>query len=589
MVRPLAFRTCAISSRSRSSRARGRTLSTLALNILLRGGLRARVAGERRTCGAPRPRSNQVTCCTESSVPISTKAILADEAGVCTTELLVLRAKAGIDPRFLVTVVHSPAFLDYAVAGTTGVQHPRTSWAHIRDFETPDFALDEQRQFAGVLWPVHEAITHLTIQGIPETARLIMLAGPNGCGKSSFLDALHTWHNWTSQRHRTWEMDYHAKTGSPFRDRLRNDVQTDFHNPIPTPTPKKTLFVRSAYRNDPGFQIQNLQRVGDPLDDIRVPRMIDNDGAVAKNFQRLASQALEDIFAPEDGLVTLNEFRELVIGDIRTAFSKLFSDVELDSLGNPLGDGTFRFTKGTSNGFSFKNLSGGEKAAVDLILDLIVARRAYDDTLFCIDEPESHLNAPLQAELLSVLYGLIPENCQLMLATHSIGMMRRARDIESEHPGSVVFLDFDELDFDEPQVIEPVTPDRVFWNRAHDVALDDLATLVAPERVVICEGEPKNKNAGQNYAHDAPSYEVIFQDKFPETQFVPGGNASGVANDSRGIAYAIGLLIKGSEVVRLIDRDDQSDQQVADMMQGGVRVLSRRNLESYNTCSATRS
>ena len=29
--------------------------------------------------------------------------------------------------------------------------------------------------------------THLTIQGISETARLIMLAGPNGCGKSSFL------------------------------------------------------------------------------------------------------------------------------------------------------------------------------------------------------------------------------------------------------------------------------------------------------------------------------------------------------------------------------------------------------------------
>ena len=54
-----------------------------------------------------------------------------------------------------------------------------------------------------------------------------------------------------------------------------------------------------------------------------------------------------------------------------------------------------------------------------------------------------------------------------------------------------------------------------------------------------------------------------------------------VADDKRGIAYAIGLLIKGSEVVKLIDRDDQSDQQVADMMEGRVRVLSRRNLESY--------
>ena len=385
--------------------------------------------------------------------------------------------------------------------------------------------------------------TNLIVQNVPETARLIMLAGPNGCGKSSFLDALHTWHKWTSRKHQSWEMDYHVKTGSPLRDRWHNDVQLEFHSPEPDPNSKKTLFVRSAYRNDPEFQVQNLQRVGDPLDEVRVVRMIDNDGAVAKNFQRLASKAIEDVFDPKDDLVTLGEFKELVIGDIRTAFIKLFPDVELNSLGNPLEDGTFRFTKGTSKGFSFKNLSGGEKSAFDLILDLIVARRSYDDTLFCIDEPESHMNARLQSYLLSVLYGLIPESCQLMLATHSIGMMRRARDIEVANPGSVVFLDFSGCDFDEPQVIEPTVPDRAFWNMAYEVALDDLAELVAPERVVICEGEPKNKKAGQNYSHDARCYERIFQKEFPETQFVPGGNASEVADDRRGIGYAIGLLI----------------------------------------------
>ncbi len=90
--------------------------------------------------------------------PYLDKAILAMEAGVCTTELLVLRAKADIDPRFLVAVVHSPRFVEYAVAGTTGVQHPRTSWAHVRDFEVPAFPFDEQRRIADLLWLVHEAI-----------------------------------------------------------------------------------------------------------------------------------------------------------------------------------------------------------------------------------------------------------------------------------------------------------------------------------------------------------------------------------------------------------------------------------------------
>ena len=216
-----------------------------------------------------------------------------------------------------------------------------------------------------------------------------------------------------------------------------------------------------------------------------------------------------------------------------------------------------------------------------MVLDFIVAKRAYDDTMFCIDEPEAHMHASLQAELLSVVYEIVPENCQLLLATHSIGMMRRARDIEAASPGSVVFLDFDGRNFDETVVIEPTVPDRAFWNTNYEVALGDLAALVAPERVVICEGEPKNSSTGPNYAHDARCYERIFQDEFPETQFIPGGNASEVASDSRGIAYALGVLTQGAQVVRLVDRDSSSSDEVADLMTEGVRVLSGRNLESY--------
>ena len=422
--------------------------------------------------------------------------------------------------------------------------------------------------------------THLTVQGIPETARLILLAGPNGSGKSSFFDALDRWHKHLT-RHKQWSNDYHLKVYARATATWnQNQLIVNLHHPVPEDAQerKKLIYVRSAYRNDPEYQASTIERQSDPLDVSRVSRMIDNDAAIGKNYQSLASQVFDIFDSPP---IMTDEFTESLISPIREPVNQLFPDLVLNSLANPQRDGTFRFTKGLSEGFHFKNLSGGEKAAFDLILDLVIATRAYDNTLFCIDEPESHMNARLQSELLSVLYNLIPPNCQLILASHSIGMMRRARDISNQQPGNVVFLDFGEHDFDQPVVITPSVPDTSFWNKAYDVALDDLAALVAPERVVICEGEPKNRNAGRNYSHDARCYDRIFGAEFPETRFVPGGNSSEVVDDGRGIAYALGVLTQGTQVIRLIDRDAHSVQQTSEFARQGVRVLTKRNLESY--------
>ena len=428
--------------------------------------------------------------------------------------------------------------------------------------------------------------TDLTVQKIPESAQLIILAGPNGCGKSSFIDALIAWHaSEYVNKHRqwrnfSWESDYHKKVDAEPAANWQNKINLLPFGSVP-PEIGKAVYVRSAYRNDPEFQMQQLSRVGNPFESLPVTRTINNDAAVSKNFQRLVSQSVEGIFVPEDGSITLEEFAEKVLGDIRRSISILFPTLELHSLGNPLVDGTFRFTKGASAGFLYKNLSGGEKAAFDLILDLVVARRSFDDTLFCIDEPESHMNTKLQAKLLSVLYELIPENCQLILATHSIGMMRRARDIEAEKPGSVVFLDFGNRNFDNPQVIEPVKPDRSFWKTVHQVALDDLAALVAPERVVICEGHPRTNKLVDNHSHDARCYERIFDSEFPQTRFVSLGNDGEVLGDRHGLAQSLLSIVDGLEVVQLIDRDDRSEAEIAELENQGIRVLSRRNLETY--------
>ena len=422
--------------------------------------------------------------------------------------------------------------------------------------------------------------TNLTIQGIPETARLIILAGPNGCGKSSFLDALYTWYKLASQKPSAWETDYHVKIGSSQQNHQNYAVTMGFHSSKPEQK-KKMFHMRTAYRNDSQFLMRTLKRGESPLDQVTFERMIDNDMAVSRNYQRLVSQGLDDLYTKEEEQTTFGEYREKSIGMIRKPLCQLFPDLKLDSLGNPMDVGTFCFTKGESHGFRYKNLSGGEKAVFDLILDLAIMRQDYDDTIFCIDEPESHMHASLQAKLLSVLYELIPENCQLVLATHSIGMMRQALDIEAEKPKSVVFLDFGGRDFDMPQTIEPATPNRKFWKKAYGVAFGELAGLVAPSRVVICEGEPIASPLVRNHSFDARCYERIFGNEFPGTEFISMGNDQEILGDRRGLAEALRKIIGAMAVVRLVDHDDRTDVGVKEANRQGIRVLSRRNLESY--------
>jgi len=404
-------------------------------------------------------------------------------------------------------------------------------------------------------------------------AKLVVLAGPNGSGKSSLFDALSTWQQ-AHQTGLTWEPTYHSRSGEGWSDHVR----IGFHSGTPS---KKTFYFRTAYRNDPDFQIQSLKRQSPATDEVRVRRMIDVDSTVGANYQRLASNALEDAFSLSGDSTTLREFRESAIGEISRSVTRLFPDLRLHTLGNPFENGTFTFAKGASQNFSYKNLSGGEKAAFDLLLDLIVKKKSFDDTIFVIDEPETHMNTRLQGPLLSELYRLIPDNSQLWISTHSIGMMREAQSLHKQHPDQVIFLDFEGHDFDHQVTLQPVTPSRTFWERVLRIALSDLADLVSPKLLVICEGNPKTPTPGKNEEHDARIYGKIFETEFPDTRFISGGNSHDVAADRLRFATVFSNVVKGIGVIRLIDGDDHSPEDKEDFKKNGIRTLSRRHIECY--------
>ncbi len=247
----------------------------------------------------------------------------------------------------------------------------------------------------------------------------------------------------------------------------------------------------------------------------------------------------------------------------------MFPELILNSLGVPLG--TFEFDKGVSKGFRYENLSSGEKAAFDLILDLVVKKRIFDNTVYCIDEPEAHMSTRLQGDLLASLYELIPPNCQLWIATHSIGMMRKAQKFQRDNPEEVVFLDLGDRDFDSPQVIKPTKPTRAFWQTTYEIALDDIASLVVPDRIILCEG-----TAGKD-GFDAQCYNKIFGEEFSDTLFI---SARG-KNQVKILAPVVQAIAEGSTVISLTDRDRHNDVEREKARQGNQFMLKRRTLENY--------
>ncbi|MEX2457835.1 MAG: AAA family ATPase [Actinomycetota bacterium] len=378
----------------------------------------------------------------------------------------------------------------------------------------------------------------------------------------------------------TFQQDYHIKAGD-VASGSSDQVSLEFEGEIVGLDPRKLIYVRSAYRHEPDFHSSSIQRSKDLFAATQSPRMIDPESKVSDNYQRLAAAAFDDLFSGDHDEELVQVVRDRHIGRIREAMLFLFPDLELQGPGDPIGGGTFYFRKNGQPQFHYKNLSGGEKAAFDLVLDLVVKTAAYDDTVFFIDEPEIHLNTRVQGTLLELLLKLTPPEGQLWIATHSIGMMRRAQALFTADPSSVVFLDFENHDFDQPVTITPAKPDRDFWARVLHVALDDLAELVAPDRVVLCEGRPAGEGNAAKAEFDAQCYARIFAEEYPDTAFLSIGNESDVSKDRFQLGRAIEFLVPGTKLVRVVDRDLKTDEEIAALERTGTRVLRRRHLESY--------
>ena len=431
----------------------------------------------------------------------------------------------------------------------------------------------------------YKRFVDLTIRDIPESVRLVVLIGPNGSGKSSLFDAflLKSWasrNNYSITGSDQYSGYYNrGPAGVQTTAEVAEGISIEFHCRAPSaPNDWAAAFnIRSAYRNEADFRLHSIQAVQSPQDVTRFSRIIDADQSVSDNYQRLVWKRQADIDrdAPEE--MSIGKYRREFLSDLQTAMRTLFRNprLVLQDFGGVQDAGAFRFSKGTADDFHYKNLSGGEKAAFDLLLDIFVKSTVYKDAIYCIDEPEAHIATALHGPLLKSMLELVPQKSQLWIATHSARFARQAYELMNQDE-SVVFLDFANRDFDKCVVMTPRVPNRSFWQTTYKVALDDLADLVAPENVVICEGSKSQADRG----FDADCYNRIFADRRPDTMFISFGSSSEVEN-SQHLAGLIGAIAKGVTVWWVIDRDEMNPEERIERIQTGVRVLRRRELENY--------
>ena len=291
--------------------------------------------------------------------------------------------------------------------------------------------------------------------------KLVLLVGSNGSGKSSIFDAFE-YASAMSKDHARIETEYHAKNSN-----LDSNVHiwlsdnSEYHrignSQLKKPSDKNIFYGRSSLR-----QVSRLTRAAppqgfDPDADTDRPRFfIDRDDRFENDVPVLMQWLVRDIFrgARSD---TAEALRLRYTDQLNQALLRIFGDdpatsLNLVELVPPLDGKTIdiRFKKGISE-ILYNLLSSGEKEVINVLLNLLVRRENFSDSVYFIDELDLHLNTALQFDLLQeIVDHWIPDSCQLWTASHSLGFIQYA----NQAPNAVI-IDFDQLDFDQPMTLLP--------------------------------------------------------------------------------------------------------------------------------------
>jgi hypothetical protein len=233
-------------------------------------------------------------------------------------------------------------------------------------------------------------------------------------------------------------------------------------------------------------------------------------------------------------------------------------------------------------------LSSGEKEVVDILLDLYLRQEEYNNTIFLIDEPELHINTSIQKKLLLEINKLVGHNCQIWIATHSIGFLRALQEDLKDDSQIIQFQNGINWASTQ-QILTPIKKSLSKWKEIFETALDDLTGLISPKRIVYCEGKDRPGANGLEKGFDAKVFNNIYGEKYHDTLFISSGGNTELDQRSEIALAILTKVFSEIEILVLKDRDvssgkenDENDRKI--YLQNNLphfRIMKRWEIENY--------
>ena len=202
------------------------------------------------------------------------------------------------------------------------------------------------------------------------------------------------------------------------------------------------VHVRTAHRNTPDVLANSIEKQVDFRRRQSLDRMTETDVALGEHYQRLVARFIPLLSNLESGDAVRDlEAIRAGLAPVQDSLTRVLPHLRFSGLGDATSGGSFYFTRDEIREFPLREpLWRGEGRLSHLLLDVHIAATELGTPLICLDEPEIHLNPAVQASVLTELMRLLPGGSQLWIATHSVGMIRRAFDISADSPDQVAFL-----------------------------------------------------------------------------------------------------------------------------------------------------